>query len=156
MKYMAGSHFSLMYSDVNENERLWVKVEQSLQTCSSAANKSPRLREKNLVSQGNSKICPQNSYTVQETFKCTSCLGSWGSCLCFPVFLKSLEDMNPSFRTGVAAVSREIPVPSVHWGLGVKGEFLPLPLLLQGNPPPSLSVPALTTHLTLPPPLIPN
>lgn len=73
-------------------------------------------------------------------------------CLYFPVLLNSLEDVSPSFRKGVAAVSREIPVPSVHPGLGVEGELLPLPLLLQGNPPPSLSVPALTSHLTLPPP----
>ena len=51
MKYTAGSHFSLMYSDANENERLRVKVEQSLETRGSASNKSPQLSGKTFLLQ---------------------------------------------------------------------------------------------------------
>lgn len=58
MEYMAGSHFSLMYSDVYENERLWVKVEQSPLTHSSAANKFLQYRGK---LQRHLAVCPQNS-----------------------------------------------------------------------------------------------
>lgn len=73
-QYMAWSHFSLMYSDANENERLWVKVEQSLQTCNSAVNKSPQLRGKTFLLQRHSKVCTRKSYTVWATFYCSSFL----------------------------------------------------------------------------------
>lgn len=68
IKYMAGAHFSLMYSDANENERLGVKVDQPLQTHSCAANKCPQLRGKTFSLQRLLKVCPQDSDTSEASF----------------------------------------------------------------------------------------
>lgn len=97
MKYMAGSHFSLMYSDANENERLWVKVEQSLQTCSIAASNSPQLRGETFLLQRHSKVCPQNSEhywgNILLHLLFLRILGFICFCLLMFYLFKSLEDM---------------------------------------------------------------
>lgn len=99
MKYVAGSHLLLMYSDANENERLWVKVEQSPQTCRRRhRNKSPTTQRRiaffhcrcssvqpqwnfssleNTLTQPSAVLLPHSRTSVSLTFTRQSTIFKW-------------------------------------------------------------------------------
>lgn len=107
MKYMAGSHFSLMYSDVNENERLWVKVEQSLQTWSSAAYILTTQRKNLFIAETLEGLLPHCSGNLSVF------LGVHVFLPFFLFFKKYLTDGSPSFYVWTQeGCARKIPVPS--------------------------------------------
>lgn len=142
MKCMAGPHLLLMYSDANENERLWVKVEQSPQTRSGAANKSPQLGGKKpllLQTHLNNASSAQQLTPARENGFSTPSPGAAGRAgggsqvVCLDDFPKACDNVGPSLSV-------------CTWGVGGGGGSCIRggPVSAAHPPPPSLKPPRRT------------